>query len=136
MDYAGTSVLVISTVALLLALSIGGHEVSWTSPVLLALASLGIAGFALLPKVELKTPDPLISAELIEEPVIWRASLTVLLFAAVLFGLIVQLPLFSRQRLAQAQQSLDCCLFLSLSRKWLFPPQRVCEFRKLGILGR
>jgi len=100
LDYAGTSVLVISTVALLLALSIGGHEVSWTSPVLLALASLGIAGFALLPKVELKTPDPLISAELIEEPVIWRASLTVLLFAAVLFGLIVQLPLFFQTALS------------------------------------
>src|ERR1700756_648715 len=79
---------------LLLALSIGGHEVSWASPVVLALAGLGAAGFVLLRKVEQKSPDPLISPQLMEEPVIWRASLTVLLFAAVLFGLIVELPVF------------------------------------------
>ena len=94
LDYAGTSVFVASTMALLLALSIGGHEVSWTSPILLALAILGLAGFVLLPKVEQRTQDPLISPQLVGEPVIWRASLTVLLFAAVLFGLIVQLPIF------------------------------------------
>jgi EmrB/QacA subfamily drug resistance transporter len=99
LDYAGTTVFFSSTAALLLALSIGGHEVSWASPVLLALAGLGAAGFVLLRKVEQKSPDPLISPELIGEPVIWRASLTVLLFAAVLFGLIVQLPVFFQMAL-------------------------------------
>ena len=94
LDYAGTSVFATSTVALLLALSLGGHEVSWTSPILLALAGLGVVGFVLLRTVEQKTADPLVSPQLIGEPVIWRASLTVLLFAAVLFGLIVQLPIF------------------------------------------
>ena len=94
LDYAGTTVFVASTVAVLLALSIGGHEVAWTAPPLVALAVLGIAGFVLLRKVEQKSLDPLISPELIAEPVIWRASLAVLLFAAVLFGLIVQLPVF------------------------------------------
>ena len=102
LDYAGTSVLMASTVALLLALSMGGHEISWTSPALLALTVLGIGGFAVLLKVEQKSQDPLISPQLIEEPVIWRASLTVLLFAAVLFGLIVQLPIFFQTaRIAQ-----------------------------------
>ena len=76
--------------ALLLALSIGGHEVAWTSPALLALAGAGACGFVLLQRVERKAPDPVISPELISEP----TSLTVLLFAAVLFGLIVQLPIF------------------------------------------
>ena len=94
LDYAGTGVFVASTVALLLALSIGGHEVSWRSPILLALAALGIGGFVLLRRVEQKAADPLISLQLMAEPVVWRASLTVLLFAAVLFGLIVQLPVF------------------------------------------
>jgi EmrB/QacA subfamily drug resistance transporter len=94
LDYAGTGVFAASTVALLLALSIGGHEVSWTSPILLALATLGVAGFALFRRVEQTAADPLISPQLMAEPVIWRASLTVLLFAAVLFGLIVQLPVF------------------------------------------
>ena len=94
LDYTGTTVFFSSTVGLLLALSMGGHQVPWTSPTLLALGGLGAAGFALLGKVEKKARDPLLSPELVEEPVIWRASLTVLLFAAVLFGLIVQLPLF------------------------------------------
>src|SRR5262249_35411503 len=53
-----------------------------------------VAGVVLLPKIEQKIQDPLISQQLVGEPVIRRASLTVLLFAAVLFGLIVQLPLF------------------------------------------
>src|SRR5262249_41190879 len=94
LDYAGTALFVVSSVALLFALSIGGHEVFWTSPVPLALASAGVAGFLLLRRVEQKAAEPLISPELIGEPVIWRGSLTVLLFAAVLFGLIVQLPVF------------------------------------------
>jgi len=51
-------------------------------------------GFILLAGVEKRSADPLISPILIEEPIIWRAVLSVLLFAAVLFGLIVQLPLF------------------------------------------
>jgi MFS family permease len=94
LDYSGTTIFVSSTAALLLALSVGGHEVSWTSPALLALAVLGAAGFVLLRKVEQKSSDPLISPQLIGNTVIWRASLAVLLFAAVLFGLIVQLPVF------------------------------------------
>src|SRR5215469_7459124 len=48
LDYAGTSVFVASTVALLLALSVGGHEVHWTSPVVPALVVLGAAGFVFL----------------------------------------------------------------------------------------
>lgn len=48
LDYAGTGVFVISTVAVLLTLSIGGREFSWTSPVLLGLGGLGIVGFVLL----------------------------------------------------------------------------------------
>jgi hypothetical protein len=44
--------------------------------------------------IEIKSHNPLISPELIRDPIIWKASLTVLLFAGVLFGLIVQLPVF------------------------------------------
>jgi MFS family permease len=73
LDYAGTSVFVASTVAVLFSLSIGGHEIAWTSPVLLTIASLGVAGLVLLRPIEQKTQQPLISPQLIEEPVIWRA---------------------------------------------------------------
>ena len=94
LDYGGTALFTASTVALLLTLSLGGHEVAWTSPGLLGLAFVAMIGFILLAGVEKRSADPLISPTLIEEPIIWRAVLSVLLFAAVLFGLIVQLPLF------------------------------------------
>src|SRR6201987_4353391 len=80
LDYAGTGVFVTSTVAVLLTLSIGGHEFSWRSPVLLGLGGSGIVGFVLLRSIEIKSHDPLISPELIREPIIWKASLPVLLF--------------------------------------------------------
>jgi len=68
----------------------------WVSPAPFTLAGLGASGFVLLRAVEQKSKDPLTSPQLIGDAIIWRASLTVLLFAAVFFGLIVQLPvLFS-----------------------------------------
>ncbi len=94
LDYGGTALFTASTFALLLTLSFGGHELGWTSPILLGLALAAMIGFILLAGVEKRSADPLISPILIEEPIIWRAVLSVLLFAAVLFGLIVQLPLF------------------------------------------
>jgi len=78
----------------------------------------GSCRFVLLRAVEQKSKDPLISPQLIGDAIIWRASLTVLLFAAVLFGLIVQLPVFFNLRFGPVRRSLDYCLFLLLWLKW------------------
>ena len=94
LDYGGTSFFVVSTLALLLMLSLGGQAVAWGSPATIGLCILSGLGFAMFFKIERKTSDPLIPMQLLEDPIVWRASLTVLLFAAVLFGLIVELPLF------------------------------------------
>jgi MFS family permease len=56
--------------------------------------AVAAGGYLLLARVEARTAEPLISPTLLDEPVVWRSILTVLLFASVLFGLIVQLPLF------------------------------------------
>jgi EmrB/QacA subfamily drug resistance transporter len=94
LDYAGTGLFGAATIALLLAMSLGGAQFAWISPLPIALCFAAVLGFALLAHVETHTVDPLISPELIDNPVVWRSVLCVFFFAAVLFGLIVQLPLF------------------------------------------
>jgi EmrB/QacA subfamily drug resistance transporter len=94
LDYAGAALFVGATVALLAALSLAGSKSGWTSPLPLVLVAVAAGGYLLLARVEARTAEPLISPTLLDEPVVWRSILTVLLFASVLFGLIVQLPLF------------------------------------------
>jgi EmrB/QacA subfamily drug resistance transporter len=98
-DYKGTILFILGTLSLLVALSLGGHELAWMSARLLGLVTLFLACFGLLWVVERRSSDPLLSPRLFANPVVWRATLAVLLFASVLFGLIVQLPLFLQTEL-------------------------------------
>jgi EmrB/QacA subfamily drug resistance transporter len=93
-DISGILLFTTGTVALLLGLTFGGHELSWRSAELVALFVLAALCSGLLCRFEHRSPDPLLAPRLVEKPIVWRAALVVLLFAAVLFGLIVQLPLF------------------------------------------
>ena len=93
-DYPGVFFFTLGTVVLLLALTFGGHEIGWTSAPLLGLLAFSGLSFVLLCTTERHSPDPLLPPRLVSNPVIWRATLIVLLFASVLFGFIVQLPLF------------------------------------------
>jgi EmrB/QacA subfamily drug resistance transporter len=91
-DILGTPLFVVSTVALLLALSLGGHT-SWTSAPVAVPLLLAMAGFLLLGPVEVRARDPLIPPSLVRLPVVWRSSVCVFLFASLLFAMIVQLPI-------------------------------------------
>src|SRR5260221_6430038 len=57
LDYTGTTVFFSSTAALLLALSIGGSEVSWASPVLSAPSGLGAARFVFFSENADRNPE-------------------------------------------------------------------------------
>lgn len=83
-----------ATIALLLYLSLGGDVFPWFSTIPIILFVAAVAGFLVLVHVERRFSDPLISPTLMEKSMVWRPVLSVLLFASVLFGLIVQLPLF------------------------------------------
>jgi EmrB/QacA subfamily drug resistance transporter len=93
-DVRGIILFVAGTVALLLALSFGGHQLGWTSLRLWGLIIAAILCIGFLCRVEHQSKDPLLAPKIVESPIVWRSSLTVFLYAAVLFGLIVQLPLF------------------------------------------
>ena len=91
-DVVGTLLFVVATVSILLALSLGS-SLGWMSIAVGGLAVAGLSGFAVLPAVERRSRDPLLPPELLALPVVWRAGVCVLLFAAQLFALVVELPL-------------------------------------------
>jgi EmrB/QacA subfamily drug resistance transporter len=91
-DLPGTALFIAATVALLVALNLG-TVVGWTSPAILLLLFAGVVGLGLLLPVERMASEPLLSPGLLAQPVVWRAALCVLLFAAAMFGALIQLPL-------------------------------------------
>jgi EmrB/QacA subfamily drug resistance transporter len=93
-DSSGILLFTAGTVTLLLVFTVGGHELAWKSVELIMLLILSVLCFLFFCRIEHHSLDPLLPPHLLEKPVVWRSALAVLLFAAVLFGLIVQLPLF------------------------------------------
>ncbi len=92
-DIFGTFLVIASSVTLLTTLSLG-VSIGWVNPLVAGLAGLSLLGYALLIPVEARSDDPLLPVDLLAKPVVWRCVFCVLLFAAVLFSLIVQLPIF------------------------------------------
>lgn len=56
-------------------------------------SAIGVLGFALLIAVGRRIETPLLSPTLLGQPIIWRSSVCVLLFAAPLFAGLIQVPL-------------------------------------------
>ncbi|WP_208247394.1 MFS transporter (plasmid) [Rhizobium sp. T1470] len=91
-DLIGTTLFAAATVSLLLALSLGS-SLGWGSATILLLLACGVIGLGLVLPVERHIAKPLLSPDLIAQPVVWRAAVCVLLFAAALFASLVQVPL-------------------------------------------
>jgi len=92
LDLLGTGLFATSTLAMLIALSLG-PSTGWTSTTVVILLLGGVVGLVLVLPVERHVSSPLLSPQLLAQPVVWRAALCVLLFAAALFSGLVQVPL-------------------------------------------
>ena len=93
-DWAGALLLVATVTSLLLAVTWGGTQYAWTSPVIIGLA---LAGLALLPVFvaqELRHPEPVLPPRLFRNGVFAVATATMFVVGFALFGGIVYLPLF------------------------------------------
>jgi EmrB/QacA subfamily drug resistance transporter len=90
-DLLGTLLFVTATVTLLLALS-QGDSAGWASLSTGGLFVSSIACGTMLWPVEHRASHPLLPTGLVEHPVVWRCAICVLLFAAMLFAIIVELP--------------------------------------------
>lgn len=94
LDVVGALLFCLATVALLFALSSGGHRFAWTSWTLLALLGVAVAGFAWLLVWERRVTNPVIPVRFLKMPAIVRSDAVVLCFGATLFSTILYLPLY------------------------------------------
>ena len=95
-DYAGAATLVAGAGAVLLALSLGGRDLAWTSPVLLGLALVGVGLLALFVRVEARAADPIIPLRLLRSRAVGLPTLGMALMAVGLFGATLFVPLFAQ----------------------------------------
>ena len=92
-DMPGIVLVTASASMLLFALSLG-VSIGWATVPVIVFAGLSVTGFVTLFFVEARSTDPLIPVELLKESAVWRCSLAVLLSSAILFSVVIQLPLF------------------------------------------
>jgi MFS family permease len=93
-DVVGALLFCASTVALLFALSSGGHRFAWTSWTLLALLAAAAVGVIVLLLWERRVANPVIPVRFLRIPAIVRSDAVVVCFAAALFSTILYLPLY------------------------------------------
>jgi EmrB/QacA subfamily drug resistance transporter len=93
-DFLGAATLVAGVVPLLLALSWGGNDYAWTSPVILGLFGLAAAMLAVFIVVESRAAEPIIPLTLFKNSVVTTSVLALTLMAVGMFGTILFIPLF------------------------------------------
>ena len=92
-DLPGAALLVVAVGCAVLVASLGGGQLAWTSPQVLALAAAGLA-LGLLLAVERRTAEPLLPPALLANSVVAVTSAVGLLTGMVLLGSLAFLPLF------------------------------------------
>jgi EmrB/QacA subfamily drug resistance transporter len=93
-DYAGALSLVASIVPFLLALSWGGRDYSWASPLIVCMVMAGILFAALFIFVELRAPHPIVDLALFRNSIVSIALSSAFLTSAAMFGATLFIPLF------------------------------------------
>jgi hypothetical protein len=140
-DYAGALVLVGGVVPLLLALSIGGHELAWTSPVLLGLLAASAALLTLLVRVETRAPEPILPLALVRSRAVGIPTLGMLFLSGGIFATALSTPLFVQGVIGSSATSSGGVLapmmlaFVAASVLLGQLIARVPRYRAVGVLG-
>jgi EmrB/QacA subfamily drug resistance transporter len=93
-DYMGTVLLVVASMALLLGFSWAGSVYAWTSPVVLGLLIFSVAVWVVFVLWEAKAAEPIVNPRLFKNRSFTISVSAGFLQTAVLFGLVTFLPLF------------------------------------------
>lgn len=94
LDFAGSALIVSATVALLLALTWGGASYPWGSPLILALIATALLLAIVLAVHLIRAEEPLLPPDILANPVVLTASLSVFFAMAAYVGLAVELPIY------------------------------------------
>jgi EmrB/QacA subfamily drug resistance transporter len=93
-DYAGAATLVAGVAPLLTALSLGGHELAWTSPLLLGLVAFGVVMLLAFVRIERVAAEPVLPLALVRSRGVGIPTLGMLFLSSGLFGTSLFTPLF------------------------------------------
>ncbi len=93
-DYAGAVTMLLGVIPLLLALSWGGREHAWDSPLILGLLGFGAAAAGLFLYIETQTKEPILPLGLFRNRIVWTSSAAATLVSAGMFGTTIFIPLF------------------------------------------
>ncbi|MCQ4628794.1 MFS transporter [Shinella sp. CPCC 100929] len=93
-DGAGAVLLIVATTLLLLALNWGGSRYSWVSPVIIGLLGASAVIWAIFALRLRQTAEPLISLEVLGNPIVRYGTLAMFLVQAANVGLSVYIPVY------------------------------------------
>jgi EmrB/QacA subfamily drug resistance transporter len=93
-DYLGAATLVLGVVPLLLALSWGGIDYAWTSPVIIGLVAFAAIMVVAFCVVESRAAEPIIPLSLFRNSVVSVSVLALVFMAMAMFGTILFIPLY------------------------------------------
>lgn len=93
-DWSGAVLLLAAFVPLLLALSWGGHQYAWGSPVIVAMITVAVAALIALIATSHGKPHAVVPLGLFAEPVFARGNLALFVVNVGFMGLVMFLPLY------------------------------------------
>ena len=93
-DYAGTVLLVSAVGSILLAVTWGGTQYAWGSPIIITLAVVGAILLAAFVAVERRAAEPVLPLHLFRNRVFAVSTATMFIVGLAMFGGIIYLPLF------------------------------------------
>jgi EmrB/QacA subfamily drug resistance transporter len=101
-DYPGLSLLILTVVPMMLALSWGGVEYAWGSPQIIgmfAFSAMALGGFIF---TETRSPEPILPLSLFRNRIVSVSLILILLTGGAMFGSIIFVPLFFQGVLGQS----------------------------------
>jgi len=141
LDYAGAATLVTGLAPLLVALSLGGHELTWTSPLLIGLFAFGVAMLVAFVRIERSASEPILPLTLVRSRGVGIPTLGMLFLSGGLFATSLFTPLFVQGVIgssATRSGSVVAPMMLAFVAGSVVIGQliaRVPRYRVVGVLG-
>lgn len=101
-DFSGSAALILWSVPLLLALSLGGSQYVWGSWQIISLFTVAAVVFVVFLVIELRAREPIISPQLFKSSIFTVSVVTTFLLSAGMFSAILYLPYFVQDVLGKS----------------------------------
>ncbi|MBV9170343.1 MAG: MFS transporter, partial [Chloroflexi bacterium] len=140
-DYLGAVTLVGGLLPLLLALSLGGRDLAWTSPAMLLLVCTSVVVFVLFARIETRASEPILPFSLVRDRGVGIPTLGMLFLSGGLFANALFTPLFVQGVIgssATRSGSISAPMMIAFVAGSILIGQliaRVPRYRAIGVLG-